>query len=111
MAFFGSCTLRRLYDIVTASNESSSNGRSVASASTKLRFGRSPCRRFPSASMPGEKSAATTSAPLRASAAEDEAVPAPRSRIRSPFLGATARVVAARQSASLPTVITVLVRS
>ncbi len=70
-----------------------------------------PYRRTPSAIMPGEKSAATTSAPLRASATLDAPVPAARSRMRCPALGATARVVATRQNRSLPMLSTVLVRS
>ena len=70
-----------------------------------------PCRRRPSAIIPGEKSAAITSAPLRASATLEAPVPAARSRMRWPARGATARVVAARQKRSLPRLSTVLVRS
>ena len=97
--------------MVTVSNSASSNGRFVASASTKVRFGMPACRRLPSAIMPGEKSAATTSAPLRANETLDAPVPAARSRIRWPDCGATARVVAMRQSWSLPRLSTVFVRS
>src|SRR5690606_37028571 len=104
-------TLRSPYDIVTASNSPSANGRFIASASTKLRPRTSPKRFLPCASMPGEKSAATTCAPLAASDADDRHVPAARSRIFSPGLGFTARVVARRHTASSPNVMAIFVKS
>src|SRR5690606_15908102 len=61
--------------------------------------------------MPGEKSAATTCAPLAASDADDRHVPAARSRIFSPGLGFTARVVARRHTASSPNVMAIFVKS
>ena len=61
--------------------------------------------------MPGEKSAATTDAPDFARLALDVPVPAATSRMRCPGCGATARVVATRQSGALPTESTLLVRS
>ena len=61
--------------------------------------------------MPAEKSRAITSAPLFASATELVPVPAAMSSTRSPGFGSTARTVAMRHSAALPTESTAFVRS
>jgi hypothetical protein len=107
-AFLGSSTLRRPKEIVTASNSPSEKGRAMASASTKVIPG---CFCRPTSIIPAEKSAATTSAPVFARAAELVPVPAAMSRIRSPASGATARVVAIRQMKELPIDNTSFVRS
>ncbi len=107
-AAFGSATLRRPKLIATASNSSSPNGRLWASAWTNSMF---LCRLRPSSIIPAEKSTATTRAPERARAAELVPVPAATSRIRSPGCGATARTIAIRHSAALPTESTAFVRS
>ena len=101
-----SCTLRSPKLMVAASKESSANGSAMASPAT---LGTS--RPAPARSMPSEKSAATHHAPDFANSTVETAVPAARSRMRSPGRGASSERARRRHTWSMPPERTVLVRS
>ena len=112
-AFFGSFTLRRPNEIVTASNSSSPNGSFVASACTNVEIRDAAWRRrCPRRSCPARSRRRRPSAP-RARRARRSRRPC-RRRGRGcarPRRGATARVVADAPQRSLPMLSTVFVRS
>ena len=94
--------------MVTTSKLSSAKGNAVASPATKAISG---WRRLPSATMPVEKSQATTSAPSAAYSTEEVPVPAARSRTRVPGRAATAARVTRRHMCTWNRLITSLDRS
>ena len=94
--------------MVTTSKVASAKGSAMASPATKVISG---WRRLPSATMPVEKSQATTWAPSRAYSAEEVPVPAARSRTLVPGLASTAARVTARHIRTCHRLMTSLVRS
>jgi hypothetical protein len=80
--------LRSPNEIVTASNVRSANGSRVASPATKGSRGRA---RFPTSSIPAEKSHGTTLAPSNTNGRLLDPVPAATSRTGSPGRGVDRR--------------------